>query len=78
MKWLFHASGLAQFSPMIVLKKSTTSLTPMNLGMHEYWRSSRDYELSHKIHPFISISQCKSLWIFPKKERRQITDVSYI
>ena len=53
---------------MIVLKKSTTSFTILNLGMHEYRSSSRDYELSHKIHPFRSISQCKSLWIFPEKE----------
>ena len=52
---------------MIVLKKLTASLTLLNLGIHEYWRSSRDYELSHKIHPFISISQCKSLWIFQKR-----------
>ena len=37
-----------------------------------------DYELSHKTHPFISIPQCKSLWLFPGKERRQITDVSFI
>ena len=52
---------------MIVLKKSTASLTILNLGMHEYRRSSLDYELSHKIHPFISISQCKEFVDFPKK-----------
>ena len=62
---------------MIVLKKLTASFTLLNFGVHEYWRSSQDYELLHKIHPVISISQSKSLWIFPKKERRQITDVSY-
>ena len=68
---------------MIVLKKSTASLTILSLGVHikVLDGSSHDYEPLHKIHPFISILQeelLKKFMDFPKNERRQITDVSLI